>query len=203
MNVLIVDDHPIVISGFKALLEHEPSMIVLAAASARAASDILDQTPIDILVIDIDLPHVSGFELARETLARDPTTRIIMFSMNDDAVFVSQAKAIGARGYVSKNDDPARMLDAIRIVADGGGAWPQGIKGASHNGESPTNEITLSDRERDVLSYLVRGKSLSEIAELVGVSYKTIAGTCASLRVRFQARTQAELIAKAFQRGLV
>ena len=206
MKVLIVDDHPIVVSGFKALLEQDAAIEVIEAPSAAAAEAALARGAPDIAIVDVNLPGLSGFELARRMLERQPQARIIMFSMNDDPVFVAQAMEIGAKGFVSKNENPAHMLKAIHAVMNGGTAWPAGIaaKLAYLSERSPGGTAgALSARDQEILRQLAKGRSLSEIAELVGVSYKTVATTCASLRTRLNARTQAELIAIAIERKLV
>jgi two-component system, NarL family, invasion response regulator UvrY len=206
MKVLIVDDHPIVVSGFKALLEGEGNIEVLEASSAVSAEQILAINPADIAVVDINLPGISGFELVRRMIERDPAAKTLMFSMNDDPVFVAQAMEAGAKGYVSKNDNPTIMLKAIRAVVDGGTAWPAGIIERIGHLSERSNAAALSAltaRDQEILRLLTKGKSLSEIADLVGVSYKTIATTCAALRGKLNARTQAELIAIAVERRLV
>ena len=107
MRVLIVDDHPIVASGCRALLAGEPEIAILEAADAESGERIFFAERPDICVLDINLPTVSGFELARRILARDETARIIMFSMNDDPIFAARAINSGAKGYVSKSGDPS------------------------------------------------------------------------------------------------
>lgn len=206
MKVLIVDDHPIVVSGFKALLEGEGNIEVLEASSAAAAVKVLASQEADISVVDVNLPGISGFELVRRMMERNQTSKIVMFSMNDDPVFVAQAMEAGAKGYVSKNDNPINMLKAIHAVMEGGTAWPPGmVERVAHLNEgSPSSMVpVLSARDQEILRLLIKGKSLSEIADLVGVSYKTIATTCAALRGKLNARTQAELIAIAVERKLV
>src|SRR6266481_4449533 len=103
MRVLIVDDHPIVASGCRAVLAGEPEIVLLEASDAESGERVFATEHPDISVIDINLPTVSGFELARRILARTPSARIIMFSMNDDPVFAARAIDIGAKGYVSKH----------------------------------------------------------------------------------------------------
>ena len=206
MKVLIVDDHPIVVSGFKALLEQDGAIAVMEAATADAAEQLVASDPPDVAVLDINLPGISGFELARRLLERDPAAKIIMFSMNDDPVFLAQAQETGARGYVSKNDNPANMIKAIRAVANGGTSWPPGMADkVAHLGRrgASGSSARLTARELEILRLLAKGKSLSEIADLVGVSYKTVATTCASLRTRLAARTQVELVRIAVEQRLV
>lgn len=205
MKVLIVDDHPIVISGLKALLEDERGLEVVSAMSVEAAEDACASLDVGVAVVDVNLPGLSGFELARRLLAKSPPTAILMFSMNDDPVFVAEAMAVGARGFVSKNDNPALMLKAIRALSEGGTAWPAGVQaklaaiaeaeGAAHAG--------LSARDKEIMRLLAKGKSLYEIADLVSVSYKTVATSCAALRTRLGARTQGELVRIAVERKLV
>ncbi|MDB5634770.1 MAG: putative two-component response regulator, luxR family, partial [Tardiphaga sp.] len=114
MRVLIVDDHPIVASGCRALLAGDPDIVILEASDAETGEAAFVAERPDICILDINLPGVSGFELARRILARNMAARIIMFSMNDDPVFAARAIEAGAKGYVSKSGDPADLVEAIR-----------------------------------------------------------------------------------------
>ena len=120
MRVLIVDDHRIVASGCRALFADDPEIDILEASDAESGERVFGEQRPDICVLDINLPTVSGFELARRILGRDASARIIMFSMNDDPVFAARAIEIGAKGYVSKTGDPQDLVEAIREVAKGG-----------------------------------------------------------------------------------
>src|SRR5882757_11569993 len=127
MRVLIVDDHRIVASGCRALFGDDPDIVILEASDAETGERaFVDEHP-DICVLDINLPTVSGFELARRILARDPSARIIMFSMNDDPIFAARAIELGAKGYVAKTGDPCDLVEAIREVGSGGVYLPQAI----------------------------------------------------------------------------
>ena len=206
VKILIVDDHPIVVSGFRALLEQAAGTQVMAAASAAAAEQMLETSAVVVAVVDINLPGLSGFELARRMIGRDPQARVLMFSMNDDPVFVAQAMDIGAKGFVSKNENPTLMLKAVQAVAAGGVSWPPGIaeKIAYLGQRGPLDgSPPLTARDSEILRLLAKGQSMSEIADLVGVSYKTVATTCAALRTKLSARTQTELVAIAVERKLV
>ena len=107
LRVLIVDDHPIVVSGCRAMLADDPTVIINDAADADSGEAAFLDDPSQLCVIDINLPGVSGFELARRILRRDADARIIMFSMNDDPIFAARAIEAGAKGYVSKSGDPS------------------------------------------------------------------------------------------------
>src|SRR6202790_5745120 len=146
MRVLIVDDHPIVASGCRALFAGNPEIVILEASDAESGEGVFVAERPDVCVLDINLPGVSGFELARRILARDAMARIIMFSMNDDPIFAARAIETGAKGYVSKSGDPRDLVEAIRKVRDGGvflpSATPQSIAFAGAGfAESPLPKL--------------------------------------------------------------
>ncbi|MES1179723.1 MAG: response regulator transcription factor [Hyphomicrobium sp.] len=205
MKILIVDDHPIVLSGCRALIAEADDMTMLEARDATRAQEIFAAQHPDVTMVDINLPDISGFELARRLLIRDPEARIVIFSMNDDPMFAAQAIECGAKGYVSKSDDPSTFLDAIRTVAKGGHSLPTEMAQKIAFLRIGTGETaaSLSSREAEVLRLLAKGKSMSEIAALINVSYKTVATTCTSLRKKFNARTLVQLIRIAAEQKIV
>src|ERR1700733_12652610 len=206
MRVLIVDDHLIVASGCRALFAEDPDVDILEASDAESGERaFVDERP-DICVVDINLPGVSGFELARRILARDATARIIMFSMNDDPIFAARAIEAGAKGDVSKFGDPGDLVEAIRKVGDGGvflaSAIAQSIAFAGP-GFAENRLAKLTAREIEILRLLGAGKSLSEIAWLVHSSYKTIANTSSGMRQKLGLRSSSELVRFAIESRLV
>ena len=118
-RVLIVDDHPVVLSGCRTLFASDHSIRIDEASDAKSGHRAYVSKRPDVTVIDISLPDVSGFELMRRIRKDDPDAKIIMFSMNDDPAFVVRAVELGAQGYVSKGDDPRILLKAVRKVAAG------------------------------------------------------------------------------------
>ena len=127
IRVLIVDDHLIVASGCRALFAEDSDVDILEASDAESGERaFVDEQP-DVCVLDINLPGVSGFELARRILARDGSARIIMFSMNDDPIFAARAIEAGVKGYVSKSGDPSHLVDAIHQVSKGGTYLPPAL----------------------------------------------------------------------------
>src|SRR3954453_20333149 len=119
MKVLIVDDHPVVLSGCRSLFASDNTVRVDEATDAKSGHRAYVTKRPDVTVIDIKLPDVSGFELMRRIRKDDPHGRIIMFSMSDDPAFVVRAIVKGAQGYVSKGDDPRMLVNAVRKVASG------------------------------------------------------------------------------------
>jgi DNA-binding NarL/FixJ family response regulator len=205
MRVLIVDDHPIVTSGFRALLAGDTEIVILEASDAESGERTFLAEQPDVCVLDINLPSVSGFELARRILTHAASARIIMFSMNDDPIFAMRAIEAGAKGYVSKSGDPWDLVEAIREVGKGGTYLPSTIArdiafaGPSF-AQSPLAKLT--SREIEILRLLSKGKSLSEIAWQVHVSYKTIANTSSIMRQKLGVRTSAELVRLAIANSL-
>jgi DNA-binding NarL/FixJ family response regulator len=206
MRILIVDDHPIVASGCRALLARDEDIVILEASDAESGERAFAAERPDVCVLDVNLPTVSGFELARRILARDPAARIVMFSMNDDPVFAARAIEIGAKGYVSKSGDPCDLVDAIRQVGSGGVYLPAALaQSVAFAGpafaQNPLSKLT--SREIEILRLISTGKSLSEIAWLVHSSYKTIANTSSIIRHKLGLRSSSELVRFAIETRLI
>jgi DNA-binding NarL/FixJ family response regulator len=205
MRILIVDDHPIVASGCRAVLADEGEIDILEAADAEDGECVFIVERPDICVIDINLPTVSGFELSRRILERAPEARIIMFSMNDDPAFAARAIECGARGYVSKTGDPNDLVEAIRAVGNGETYLPSAMaRSIAFAGpalaQNPLSK--LNAREMEILRLLSAGKSLSEIAWLVQSSYKTVANTSSIMRQKLGVKTSVELVRLAIDSGV-
>ena len=206
MRVLIVDDHPIVASGCRALFADDADIVILEAADAESGEQVFAAEHPDVCVLDINLPTVSGFELARRILARASSARIVMFSMNDDPVFAARAIEIGAKGYISKSGDPCDLVAAIREVGNGGVYLPAAMaRSVAFAGpafaQNPLSKLT--SREIEILRLLSSGKTLSEIAWLVHSSYKTIANTSSIIRQKLGLRSASELVRFAIETRLV
>ena len=205
MRVLIVDDHRIVASGCRALFADDPGIDILEASDAESGERAFGEQRPDICVLDINLPTVSGFELARRILGRDASARIIMFSMNDDPVFAARAIEVGAKGYVSKTGDPQDLVEAICEVGRGGVYLPPAMaRSIAFAGpafaQNPLSKLT--SREMEILRLLSAGKNLSEIAWLIRSSYKTVANTSSIMRQKLGVRTSAELVRLAIDNGI-
>src|ERR1700709_322605 len=205
MRVLIVDDHPIVASGCRALFADDLEVVILEASDAESGERVFAARYPNVCVIDINLPTVSGFELARRILVRDASARIIMFSMNDDPAFAARAIEIGAKGYVSKTGDPHDLVEAIHEVGKGGEYLPHAMaRSIAFAGpafaQGPLSKLTT--REMEILRLLSAGKSLSEVAWLVHSSYKTVANTSSIMRQKLGVRTSVELVRFAIESGV-
>jgi DNA-binding NarL/FixJ family response regulator len=197
MRVLIVDDHRIVASGCRALFADDPDIDIVEASDAESGEREFTQQHPDICVLDINLPTVSGYELARRILVRDASARIIMFSMNDDPVFAARAIEVGAKGYVSKSGEPQDLVDAINEVGRGGVYLPPAMARSIAFAGPAYAQSPLAKLE--ILRLLSAGKSLAEIAWMVHSSYKTVANTSSIMRQKLGVRTSAELVRLAIE----
>lgn len=205
MRVLIIDDHPMVIEGCRGMLSGQTDIVTLEARDAEHGLAVFLSEKPDIIVLDINLPGVSGFELLRRILKRDPDARIIVFTMNDDPVFVARAIERGARGYLTKNEDPKTFVKAIRAVAAGERHLSNSLalKLAFADQKFASNPLdALSGREIEILRNLAEGKDMAEIAHILKVSYKTIANNCILLKRKLGARSKADLLRIAVENKL-
>ncbi len=205
MRVLIVDDHPVIISGCRAMLSPYKDIELIDALDADNAYERYVALRPDVVVIDINLPGVSGFSLTRRILHHDPDARVIIFTMADDPIFAARAIETGAKGYIGKCEDPARFVAAIRAVATGQtfllpemaqklAFFDPGRRGGFLN--------ALNPRELEILRLLRNGKSMAEIAGVINVSYKTVANSCANLKRKLGARTPLDLVRIAVENKL-
>jgi DNA-binding NarL/FixJ family response regulator len=202
---LIVDDHPVVVSGCRSLFASDSSMRIDEAGDAKSGHRAFVQTRPDVIVIDIKLPDVSGFELMRRIRKDDPDAKIIMFSMNEDPAFVARAVEMGAQAYVSKGDDPRLFVKAVRKVAAGGTfISPHLAKAMAFSGAairaSPSTQMNA--RELEILRLLGRGDKIVQVADALDISYKTVANTTSLLKQKLGAKNHSDLVRIAVEMGL-
>ena len=197
LRVLIVDDHPIIVSGCRALLEGEANIEIVEAQDGESGFAAFFNLEPDVTVIDINLPGYSGLELLRRIIEREPEARLAIFSMNDDPTVAARAIEAGAKGYIAKNDDPALFAGAIKTVASGGRyLHPDMARRIAFLRADPNLDAvsSLSPREREILRLLAAGRTMAEIADLLNVSYKTIANNCTQLKQKLGARSSMDLM---------
>lgn len=205
MRVLIVDDHPIIVAGCSAMLAGEGDIEVFDARDAETGLVAFQSHKPDVTVVDIAMPGPSGLELTRRILDCDPAARIVVFSMNDDPIFAARAIEAGAKGYVTKNDDPYLLLKAVREVAEGGVFLMPKIANQlafEKSGGAVSPLSALTGRELEILRMLGAGLGMAEIAEATQVSYKTIANSCSIMKRKLGARTPMELMKIALEQKL-
>jgi two-component system invasion response regulator UvrY len=205
VKVLIVDDHPVVRTGLRRLLAAESSTEVWEATSGKEALSTFKRQRADLVILDLNLPDIGGLEIIARLKILDPEARILVLSMHDDHIHVTRALQAGAAGYVSKTIPPEKLLEAIRRVAGGRTYVEHEIAEelVFSNIRSPTHPLEdLSSRDLEILRLLAKGCGLGQIADTLGVSYKTAANNCSQIKAKLHVATTADLIRIAIQHGL-
>jgi len=171
----MVDDHPMVLEGILACLnEYEDLDVVAALSSAEALLECWDETHTDVVLMDMNLPGLSGFEATAELISKSPDAKILIFSMLQNGEYARRAVQSGARGYVLKDAMPDELVLALRTVAKGGTYFSNQIAQALANTQSHGRNSDLTKRELEVLKHLADGRSSKDIAVVFGMSVRTI-----------------------------
>jgi DNA-binding NarL/FixJ family response regulator len=202
--ILVVDDHAIVRTGLGRLLRDRSNTDVREAASGEDALEIAHATPLDMILLDLNLPALGGLELLRRLQRARPETPILIFSQHAEPIYAAKALEAGARGFVSKNAMPEELLEAVDTVLAGGTAVERDIahEMAIHDVMEDAYLKPLSERDMEILRLLAAGNSLSEIADTLGVAYKTVANTLSRIKEKLGVGQTADLIRIAVSRGL-
>jgi len=198
MKYLLVDDHPIVRSGLRRLMQGLGEIEVVEADNGRDAFQLFLAERPEVALIDVNLPGMGGFQLLRRLLAETPPLKVLMFSMHAEQLYASQALAAGALGYVSKTASPEEILQAIRGVAEGSGyverrlAQEMALRRLSARAEDGLP--ALKGRELEWLRLAGEGQALADMADAMGVSYKTAANSLSLLKAKLGVSSTAELV---------
>lgn len=202
MRVLLIEDHPIVRSGCRRLLQSHDGMEIMEASTAAEGLARCEAGSPDVVVVDLNLPDMSGFALLARIRASIPDTPVVVFSMYEDPAFVARALEAGARGYIAKSDNPEVLPEAIETVARGdiylGAAVAQKVALMNLRGTHGRLD-GLSAREMDVMAQLREGKSVAEIAAHLNASYRTAANVVAQLRAKLNVPSTPALIKLALE----
>jgi two-component system, NarL family, invasion response regulator UvrY len=206
VSVLLVDDHAVVREGYKRLLERRGDITVIGeAANGTDAYEQFCKLSPQVVVMDIALPGVSGIDAMRRMLARQPETRVLIFSMYEDAIFANRALRAGACGYVTKASAPNVLVEAVHSITRGKRYISSDIaqKLALRNvvADTAAND-GLSAREFEVLRLLVQGLSVRDIAQSMGLNPKTVANHQSAIKQKLGADTAVQLLRIAESLGL-
>ena len=207
-KVLVIDDHPIVLEGCRHLLQNAGIDDVLVANSVPAGYRMFRRYKPDVVILDLALgdKSLAGLDLIRRLSQGPQTAAILIFSMYDDLAIISHALQMGATGYLVKDHTAGQLVEAVTAVAAGRSFLEHDIAAevALRGRKAGQNSFAkLTSRELETLSLLAKGKSYREIADSLGVSYKTVVNTSANLKVKLQARTLSELVRWAVVKQLV
>jgi two-component system invasion response regulator UvrY len=204
MKILLVDDHEIVRSGLRTLLMSVFGATISEAATGRDALLLLRRDRPDLVLLDLNLPGVGGLELLRRMLLEDKAARIVVLSMHSEALYATRAMALGARGYLSKNTSSEELSRAVRRVLEGGryieNEIAQELALGSSARENPLRDLT--ERELEIMRLLAGGMTVPEIANALGVGYKTAANGCSLLKARLGVARTSDVVRLAMTLGL-
>jgi DNA-binding NarL/FixJ family response regulator len=208
LRILLADDHGIVRSGLRVLIERQQGMHVVAEADdgVAAVEATLREEP-DVAILDVAMPRMTGIQAAREIKSRRPHTAVIMLSMYDDERYLFDALRAGAGGYVLKRAADEELIEAIRTVAAGRPHLPAITQSAlvkewlNHGDQAPRDPLT--PREQDVVKLIAEAYTNRQIGEILNVSEKTVESHRANVLAKLGMRDRVELVRYAIRRGLI
>lgn len=207
IRVLLVDDHPVVRAGYQRLLEQAGDIAVVAQADRvdKAYAEFVAHMP-DVIVTDLSMPGSGGLELIRRILARDASARVLVFSMHDNALLVRRALEAGARGFLSKGAAPDSLIEAVRAVHSGRRYLSEDLSPALLQRDMRHEAAqldTLSAREFEVFRLLAQGHTLTQCADTLNLSPKTIANYQTLIKEKLGVSTSAALVHLAIRNGVI
>ena len=209
LHILIADDHGIVRSGIRMLIDRQDGMNVVAEAEdGIQAVELAQATKPDVAILDVSMPRMTGLQAAREIRARAPGTSVLLLSMHDDERYFFDAVDVGAAGYVLKRSADTDLIDAIQAVGRGEQfvspvTERAVIKEWLAGDREDRLEDPLTPRELDVVKLIAEAHTNKQIAQALHVSEKTVESHRANVLSKLGMRDRVELVRYAIRRGLV
>ena len=209
LHILVADDHGIVRSGLRMLIDRQEGMRVVAEADdGVAAVEAAQREHPDVAVLDVAMPRMTGIQAAREIKAHCPETSVLLLSMHDEERYLYDAMKAGASGYVLKRAADEDLIDAVRSVAAGRpflSAVTQTalVKEWIDQGGDHGPRDRLTPREQDVVKLIAEAYTNKQIAEILKVSEKTVESHRANVLAKLGMRDRVELVRYAIRRGLI
>ena len=209
-RILICDDHTLFVEGIKAMLRNESSLeIVGEARDGRQAVDLVKELKPDLLLMDVSMPDMNGFDATQRVHELDPNIKVLILTMHDEEELVAHCLEAGAAGYIIKDAPASQLLYAIEMVKKGERylspvVLKQVVAGYVKNSNVPqTSYDRLSPREREVLKLLAEGLSVKEIATRLNLSVKTVDVHKTNLMKKIDVHDRTELIKYAIRQKLI
>jgi DNA-binding NarL/FixJ family response regulator len=212
MNVLIVDDHPMVLEYLSgAVGKALPDAIVRTAGDLPAALEAAQDGRADMVLLDLGLPGCGGIESLLRFRKAFPAVRVVVVSAEDDYDSIRGALAAGAAGYIPKTSDPKVVVSALRLVAEGGRYVPAealdsepkraDVRTCRRAGMAREPESHLTERQRDVLTRLLKGRTIGQIAQDLGIAEATAKHHALAVYAAYGVSSRADLLVTAPRRG--
>lgn len=201
VRILIVDDHPVVRAGLVSLLRRQPGVKIAGAAhSGEEAMEVLKRSTVDVMLLDLRMPSVSGIDLLNLLKSHEDQPKTIILSSYEYEEEIYQAVKAGARGYLSKNAPRDEILAAIERVAAGGTYFPERIM---HWIEKREGRSGLSAREIEILEMVSRGLTNKEIARILQISHYTVRNHINHISAKLQVADRTEAATVALRQGII
>ncbi|KQT33968.1 MULTISPECIES: response regulator transcription factor [unclassified Methylophilus] len=207
VRVVLVDDHTVVRSGLRRLLEsHKSIEIVAEADTGEMAYQIYGEVAPDVVLMDISMPGMGGLEAAKRILQRYPQAKIVIFSMHEAVSFAAQALKTGVKGYVTKTGAANDLLQAVLDVSKGKTFLSQDVaqKVALQTLIGESNPLQqLTSREFEVFRLLAEGKRVEDVADMLKISQKTVANYYTLIKQKLSVNSPVEMVRLAMKHGLI
>ena len=206
IRVVIVDDHALVAEGTRQLLESETDIRVVGEArTGEAGLSLLERLAPDVMLVDINLPGMSGLELARSAAGSSANVAVLIVSAYDDYAYVAEALEIGVASYLLKTASARELVDAVRAVADGVFVLDRAVSARLVRRRRPgsAGATQLTEREADVLRCLTRGRSNKQIASELGLGLRTVESHVSNVLAKLGVASRTEAVAYALGHRLV
>jgi two-component system response regulator NreC len=212
IRILLADDHVVMRSGLRLLLERQPNLQVVAeAADGQEAVRLAAAENPEVVIMDIAMPHLNGVEATRQIVTRNPETAVVILSMHSDESYVLRSLKAGARAYLLKDSAEADLIAAIRAIQEGKSFFSPGVRRILKEdyvhqlaklGEEDTYEL-LTPREREVLQLVAEGKSNKDVANLLNLSLYTVETHRTHILQKLNLHSVPELILYAVRKGII
>ena len=207
IRVLLVDDHPVVREGIRNLLAKENDIVIVGEAKdgSEALKLVEDLSP-DVMLLDMELPGMSGTQVAKHLQEKNSPVKILALSAHDDRQYIQELLANGASGYLIKEEVPETIIEAVRGVAYGEQGWISRQVAAQMStwiGGAEEDQSSLTPREIEVLRGVVDGKTNQEIGLTLGISEKTVEKHLEGVFTKLNVASRVEAAVLAVREGLV
>jgi DNA-binding NarL/FixJ family response regulator len=205
IRVVLADDHPLFRAGVRQLLDAAGVAVVGEAGTGEEALALVHALRPDVLLLDMEMPVMTGVEVARRLHATGEEVRVLALSAYDDEQYVAELLACGAAGYLTKEEVPDRIVSAVRGIARGEGRWlsPGAAERAARRPAAEPEGRALSPREEEVLRLIAQGLDNAAIAGHLFISESTVKNHVTNLFAKLGVRTRAEAVAWAWRSGLM
>lgn len=204
ISVLLVDDHPMVQGGLRACLSFYNDIDIVGATDdgEKALALAIELKP-NVVLMDISMPGMNGIDATELITEKLSHTKVLVFSMHNNAEFVTSAMQAGASGYLLKDTSSEEVYSAIKAIANGKSYFSSSVAKELIDNPPRTHNEKLTTREQVILSYVVQGKSSKEVARILNISFRTVEAHRRNIKAKLHIDTLAELIRYAVNHGLL